>query len=229
MLLQIEELLCPYSYLLIIKFSETLQNVCTFAHSKAEHMRSFIFILFFTLSPFLCQAQMEVPSGNSMCTTMVKDNFTYCINSNNYQIKWTAIQIKGVDIEKKTYFPPDKEFFKDMPSSIDPIWQKIEQQTNYWAIEFDSVYVVTGTTTINTDTIKPPTQVYYKAILKGCQGDGLGFIVNEDALFSNLKKHALTLNELEKVTGLDFFPTLDKDLQEIFESEFSWEFWPVIE
>jgi DNA/RNA endonuclease G (NUC1) len=169
-------------------------------------------------------SQIEIPHSSIDCQQFTKNNFSYCIDKSTYETQWTAIQIKGKDIERKTYIPNDKEFFKDQPESISTIWSKIELQVQYWAIEFDSIYVVTGKTLINDSTNQ---YAWYKAVMKGCQGDGLGFWVTSLPSSGSIKDHSLTLNELEEKTGMDFFPTLDKDLQEIFESEFGWQFWPV--
>ncbi len=171
--------------------------------------------------------QVEIPQSNTGCRIQKKGNFTYCLDSSTYKTNWTAYCLKGSSIENKEYIPTDKEFFRNMPSSIDPIWKKIVMQTQMWAMDFDSVYIVTGIKEYMVDSIIKTA--YYKAVLKGCQGDGLGFWVPSEASpVSSLKDYAMALNKLEEKTGMDFFPSLNTDLQEIFESEFNWEFWPVI-
>ncbi len=172
-------------------------------------------------------SQIEIPQSNNECKILKKNNFTYCVDTTTFKINWTAYCLKGSTIENKQYTPSDKEFFRNMPTSIDPIWKKIVMQTQMWSIDFDSVYIVTGKKEFTVDSITKTA--YYKAILKGCQGDGLGFWVPSDANpSSSIKEYSMTINKLEEKTGMDFFPSLNTDLQEIFESEFKWEFWPII-
>jgi endonuclease G len=132
----------------------------------------------------------------------------------------------GSDIENRVYFPPDKEFFKDIPATISIVWNKIEMQTKIWAMEFDSVYVVTGMKEVE-DSVLGPKTYYYKVILKGCLGDGLGFWVDTESQNRSIKSLTMPINKLEQRTNINFFPSLDKDLQEIFEASINWEFWPI--
>jgi DNA/RNA endonuclease G (NUC1) len=187
-------------------------------------MSRLLILLFLATSNFLF-AQTEIPVSSNNCTIHKKNNFTYCLNETNYKTQWTAVQIKGTDIENKIYLPPDSEFFKDMPESIQSLWKTIETQTQVWSMMFDSIFVVTGIKEFEKDSIAE--QAYFKAILKGCKGDGLGFWVSTNAVETDIVNYALTIDELEELTEMDFFPGLDKDLQSIFEANFNWEFWPV--
>lgn len=191
-------------------------------------MRGLIFITA-TIFPMLCIGQIEVPEGDFACQKMKKDLLTYCIDVDTYTTQWTAIQIKGIYIEEQTYIPSDKELFRDIPISLHSIWSQLEKQVKLWAMEFDSVYVVTGQIHIQRDSTETKQLAYYKAILKGCQGDGLGFVFAADEQPKQLKKHAVTIRQLETMTKMNFFSNLDPDLQDIFETNFSWQFWPLRE
>jgi len=189
-------------------------------------MRSCLLLLCI-LTSVIGYGQIEIPQGNFSCQHMQKERLSYCIDAETYACQWTAIQIKGSDIEKQTYLPSDKEFFRELPAMLQPSWGRLEKQVMLWAMEFDSVYVVTGLVQIADDSTNISKQAYYKAILKGCQGDGLGFLFYTDIQPESLKKHAITLRELESITDMNFFPDLDPDLQDIFENDFSWQFWPL--
>ena len=188
-------------------------------------MRQTFFFIFTILTTSLL-AQIEIPTSSPNCKILSKNNFTYCLEEGSYKTQWTAVQIKGTDIENKVYLPPDIEFFKDLPASISFIWQNIETQTKFWAMDFDSVFVVTGFAEIELDSL--PVKAYYKAILKGSQGDALAFFVDTKSTKTDIASYGISINKLEELTGMDFFPTLNKDLQDIFESKFNWEFWPIL-
>lgn len=179
-------------------------------------------ILIFVLTTVYTHAQIEIPAGDFECNIAKSNELSYCTCPKSEKINWTAMQIKGDRLGDANYLSPDSDYFKTMPNSISEIWNKAEQQTRTWAIEFDSIYVVTGVV-----MLKNQQEGYYKAILKGCQGDGLGFYITESTSNSDLKQVAMSINQIEELTGLDFFPSLNKDLQEIFEAEFDWEFWPI--
>lgn len=183
----------------------------------------FSILLFFTFNSF---AQVEVPIASD-CKLFSKNNFSYCVNPTTYKVQWTAAILYRPDIANKTYSPPDKEFFKDIPQQISQTWVNIENQVKYWSIEFDSIYVVTGKTEIFTDSITPPKKAYYKALLKGCQGDAIAFLVKEDKGGLYLKDYIISIDELEQITGMDYFHKLDESLQEIIEAEYNLEFWPI--
>lgn len=171
-------------------------------------------------------SQMELPEYEG-CTLLQKNGISYCIDSESYKVAWTALKLYANDIENNRFTPPDGEFFKDMPPSVSPIWHKIEKQVRFWSIEFDSLYVVTGKTMIQTDTAKAPTPAYYKAILKGCQGDAIGFLVNTEAPNNQaIANYCIHLDSIESISGLDLFPTLDIYLQETIEPTFDTLYWP---
>ncbi len=176
---------------------------------------------------FLCiilKAQVEVPEPNN-CRTLKKGRVTSCVDS-NYEVVWTAAKMYGSDIEESIYFPPDSEFFKNIPVSMSEMWQKVENQVRFWSIEFDSLYVVTGKILYKPGTDKPEVTAYYKAILKGCQGDAIGFFMDETREEKQLDKYTVPIDKLEGITGMDYFSTLDETLQEIIEPEFDPKFWP---
>lgn len=182
---------------------------------------SLLFLLLAHLS--ILQAQIEIPAGDTNCKIQKSSKVSYCVNNDTYNMEWIAMQIKASDITNKAYLLPDSEFFKNMPNNVEAVWDKIENQSRIWAVEFDSIYVVTGV------HISDSSKSYYKAILKGCQGDGLAFFIDQPNIDASIKQYAITIKQLEEKTNLDFWPTLNKDLQDIFEADFSWDFWPLVE
>lgn len=174
-------------------------------------------------------AQMEIPECDAACTRLQKKEFNYCLNPDTYEVLWTAVKISGSNIENKIYLPQDSEFFTNIPQAMSKTWLQIENQVKFWSMEFDSVYVVTGETFIEKDTINPPTRAYYKAVLKGCQGDAIAFLVEENNEGKPLKSYLVSVDELEEITSFNFFPSLHVSLQEIIEPEYNLVYWPLTE
>lgn len=105
------------------------------------------------------------------------------------------------------------------------VWKRLEELVRYWAEAYDSVYVITGPVlrpglpVIGHDAVSVPKQ-FYKVVLeynrKGVQG--IGFLLRNEASAAPLKSFAVSVDEVEKLTGLDFFPQLPDDVEQKIES-----------
>ncbi len=95
------------------------------------------------------------------------------------------------------------------------IWKKLETQLRNWASDHDAIYVVTGPVlseglpTIGPNRVSVP-KYYYKVILDNQEPGlhGIGFILPNEPSKLSLSSFAVSIDSVEKVTGLDFFPTL---------------------
>ena len=98
------------------------------------------------------------------------------------------------------------------------IWKKLEELVRSWAIENDNIYIVTspvltnGLATIGTNKVSIP-EYYYKVILDYSEPDikGIGFIMKNTGSQSPLQNFAVTIDSVERYTGIDFFPLLPND------------------
>lgn len=107
-------------------------------------------------------------------------------------------------------------------------WKNLENKVRSWAYSSDTCYVVTGCLTeLSTEyaldnvgkKITVPSH-YYKAVLRYSKSTTLGFagymgcaILLEHRDYgngSNFKEYAISIDELEKKTGIDFYPNLSK-------------------
>ena len=107
-------------------------------------------------------------------------------------------------------------------------WKNLENKVRSWAYSSDTCYVVTGCLTdLSTEyaldnvgkKITVPSH-YYKAVLRYSRSTTLGFsgymgcaILLEHRDYgngSNFKEYAISIDELEKRTGIDFYPNLSK-------------------
>ena len=59
---------------------------------------------------------------------------------------------------------------------------------------------------------------FYKVILDLDEQKGIGFIMPNEDIEDSFKNYAVSIDKVEEVTGLDFFPSLDDDLEEKIES-----------
>lgn len=99
------------------------------------------------------------------------------------------------------------------------IWKALETLEKEWGMNYGTVYVTTGPVlTAFKGKIGHGVDVpvsFYKVILDYTLPGykGIGFILkNEAGNTMNLAAHAITIDSVEKVTGIDFFPGLpDKD------------------
>lgn len=111
-----------------------------------------------------------------------------------------------------------------VPSFNRGIWKNLEGLVRTWAIENQSIYVVTGPVltnglpTIGPDKVAVP-EYYYKVILYyGEHGaKGIGFILPNRGSKAPLQNFAVPIDEVEKSTGIDFFPLLEDKVESLVE------------
>lgn len=101
------------------------------------------------------------------------------------------------------------------------IWKKLEEQFRSWAPNSHPVFVVTGPVLTDpisshigqTCSISVP-QRFYKIMLDTASPmRAIAFILPNNSSTQPLSSFAMSIDEAEKITGLDFFPKLN-DLQE---------------
>lgn len=110
-----------------------------------------------------------------------------------------------------------------VPSFNRGIWKKLEERVRCWAVDNQSVYVVTGPVLENNLPVIGPNKVsvprnYYKVILDYTQPElkGIGFILPNASSTLPLQHFAVSIDSVEQVTGIDFFPALpDKQERDI--------------
>jgi len=98
------------------------------------------------------------------------------------------------------------------------IWKKLEEQIRQWAVDNQFVYVVTGPilrdglSTIGVNKVSVPAH-YYKVILDYSQPStkAIGFIMPNESSDLSIRRFAVPVDSVEKVTGLDFFPALPNE------------------
>ena len=117
------------------------------------------------------------------------------------------------------------------------IWRKLETQVRSWASKFGKVYVVTGgvlplsadTKTyqrIGADRVLVPKE-YYKIVFDSQRQTMAAFLLPNQGSTKPISDFAVTVDEVEATTGLDFFPQLPDSSEEKIESRLDKALWPV--
>jgi endonuclease G len=112
------------------------------------------------------------------------------------------------------------------PSFNRGIWKKLEEKMRDWAIIYDSILIVTGPILngnlkkIGVNDVCVP-ELYYKVVIhfKAEKSKGIGFIMPNAAGSKPLSDYAKTIDEVEKLTGVDFFVQFNDLFEEKLESK----------
>ena len=110
------------------------------------------------------------------------------------------------------------------------IWLKLEKRVRHWAEIYDSLWIVTGPVlrdglpTIGENEVSVP-EYFYKIVYDPKRGEMIGWLVPHKQIKTTAPKLAVTVNSIEKVTGLDFFVAIEDAEEERMESHICKECW----
>jgi endonuclease G len=114
------------------------------------------------------------------------------------------------------------------------VWKELEELSRDWAIKFNKLYVVTGPLLkdggkgkIGANSVTVPT-AYYKILLDLSETNpkAIAFIVPNEVSYDPLFKYVVTIDEVEKQTGINFYPKLmSRELERDLESNPNHDLW----
>lgn len=112
------------------------------------------------------------------------------------------------------------------------IWNTLEQKVRYWARKYDGVFVVTGGVlkgnmqTIGTENVSVPNQ-FYKVLIDNNSGKTkmIAFLMPHKDSKKPLYKFVVPVDKIEELTGIDFFPELDDEVENKLEASSSYKGW----
>ena len=112
------------------------------------------------------------------------------------------------------------------------IWKRLEDQTRDWAVENKTVFVVTGPVlkqglaVIGENRISVPGS-FFRVVLDftGPEIKGIAFIMANKRLSGPLKNFAVSIDSVEKLTGLDLFYSLPDDTETALEGALNPDAW----
>ena len=132
---------------------------------------------------------------------------------------------------KSTYTAMSESFYMSNMSPQVPgfnreIWKKLEGTVRNWAVANEKVYITTGAVltasypTIGINKVSIP-EFYYKVVLDYEQPEikGIGFILPNQKSDKSLQSYAVSIDEVERFTGIDFFHSLPDNIEEKIESD----------
>jgi len=135
-----------------------------------------------------------------------------------------------------------KSFFDEtfLTSNISPqkhdfnagIWNTLEQKVRYWAFRYDGVFVVTGgilsdnLPSIGEEEVSIP-QYFYKILIdyNSDQPKMIGFLMPHQNSNKPLYQFVVPVDNIETLTGVDFFPKLEDELENKLEASADYKDW----
>ena len=114
----------------------------------------------------------------------------------------------------------------------DGVWNRLESKVRYWAQKNNSIYVVTGGVLqenlpeIGRENVAVPN-AFYKVLLKNDGGNYkmIAFLVPSQDSDEPLYKFVISTDELEKLTGINFYPALPDSLENVLEKNKDYKDW----
>ena len=112
------------------------------------------------------------------------------------------------------------------------VWNRLEQKVRYWATKYDGVYVITGGVlksnlkTIGQEKVLVPNY-FYKILLDYSNGEFkmIAFLVANEKSDKPLYSFVVSVDSVEKMTGIDFFPKLDDKTESRLEKTSDYKTW----
>lgn len=111
-------------------------------------------------------------------------------------------------------------------------WNEMEQQCRRWAEKYGRLYIVSGpiiykgnSKTIGRNKVVVP-EAFFKVVLRlGDNPRAIGFIYKNKSGNRPKGDYVNTVDEVERITGFDFFPALPDDVERRVEAEADIEEW----
>jgi len=112
------------------------------------------------------------------------------------------------------------------------VWNRLEQKVRYWATKYDGVYVITAGVlqpnlkTIGQEQVLVPNY-FYKILLDNSNGQYkmIAFLVPNAKSNKPLYEFVVSVDSIEKITGIDFFPKLDDKTENRLEKNSDYKAW----
>jgi endonuclease G, mitochondrial len=121
------------------------------------------------------------------------------------------------------------------------IWENIESRIRGWAVRDEELYIVTGPVltkglpTIGRYNNVAVPEFFYKIVLyyqpkSGKNPRMIAFLLpNESLIGKRMNSYVVSVDDVEKATGLDFFAKLPDDIQTKLEAKSDWAAWTKIQ
>lgn len=112
-------------------------------------------------------------------------------------------------------------------------WRKLEEKCRQWAIRDSAIVIVCGPvptdpvdTKIGTNQVWVPRR-FFKAIISPYTNPprGIAFIMPNSYVKGGIQEAAVSIDEVERITGYDLFPALPDDIEDQIETQCNFSQW----
>lgn len=113
-------------------------------------------------------------------------------------------------------------------------WERLESACRRWADLYGSIYIVCGPVytkeknkNIGVNHLIAVPDAFFKVVVMLKEGEekGIGFFYINDDVHQTMEEAAMSIDEIENITGYDFFHELQDELEETIESQNSLNKW----
>ena len=112
------------------------------------------------------------------------------------------------------------------------VWNRLEQKTRFWATKYGGIYIVTGGVlksnlkSIGTEKVAVPEH-FYKIILDYTKPEvkAIAFLIPHEDSNKALYRFVTSIDTIENLTGIDFFPELPDEIENELEKSSSYKQW----
>lgn len=112
------------------------------------------------------------------------------------------------------------------------LWNRIEMDCRKWAKKYGSVYIVCGPVllnkkheTIGANRVVVP-EAFFKVILRmNPTPVAIGFVIRNNEGKKKRDQYVNTVDDIERITGIDFFPALPDDIENEVEAYANLDDW----
>ncbi len=112
------------------------------------------------------------------------------------------------------------------------IWNRLEQKTRYWAVKYKALFIVTGGVltddlpTIGHNKVGVPKR-FYKIIVRISKPkiQAIAFLIPNRESDAMLSKYVVSIDQIESLTHIDFFPDLPDELENKLEASSNYKDW----
>ena len=110
-------------------------------------------------------------------------------------------------------------------------WKSLEEKCRQWAVADSSIVIVCGPVLTDKiteyigDTKVAVPERFFKVILAPNSMKGIGFIMPNGSVPGGMQKAAMSIDEVEAITGHDFFSALPDSIEAIVEAQNDFHSW----
>lgn len=111
-------------------------------------------------------------------------------------------------------------------------WKKLEEKCRAWANKYGGIYIVAGpifdgaiNRTIGEGRIAVPDAFYKVVLCLEGTPKGIGFIYINDSSSQSMYDNVYSIDDVEQITGIDFFPALPDEIEDEVERTTNMEEW----